>query len=142
LSADPADDSRGLLDTNLVIHGGRISSGSLPAVAAISVVTIAELSAGVAAARDPVARAERLAVLQLAESAFEPLPFDIAAAHAYGRITAAVVAAGRSPRARVADQMIAAIALANRLVVYTTNASDYAGLDGLVEVVAVSRPAP
>ncbi len=113
----------------------------MPARATISTVTMAELAAGVTMAKDPASRAERLAVLQQAESSFDPLPFDLAAAHAYARIVAAVIATGRSPRARVADQMIAAIALAHGLVLYTTNDSDYVGLESLVEVVAVPRPA-
>lgn len=136
-----ADEPQALLDTNLVIHGSAIPVDLLPAVATISTVTVAELAAGVTMAKDPVARAERIAVLQQAESAFDPLPFDLAAAHAYARIAAAVMATGRSPRSRVADQMIAAIALANGLTLYTTNDTDYTGLDGLVDVVAVPRPA-
>jgi hypothetical protein len=47
----------------------------------------------------------------------------------YGRVTAAVVAAGRKPRGRIADLMIAAAAISEDLRLYTTNPGDYAGLE-------------
>jgi predicted nucleic acid-binding protein len=59
----------------------------------------------------------------------------------YGRVTAAVVAAGRKPRGRIADLMIAAAAISEDLPPYTTNPGDYAGLEKLVRVVPVTRPA-
>jgi predicted nucleic acid-binding protein len=61
----------------------------------------------------------------------------VEAARAYGRIYAAVRASGRAPRRRLADLMIAAVALANDLPVVTRNGADFAGLDGLVEVLEV-----
>ena len=72
-----------------------------------------------------------------AEAAFDPLPFDVECARAYGRIFAAVHSSGRQSRRRFADLLIAATALAKGLPVVTRNADDFAGLDGLVEVVAV-----
>ena len=139
--------SRGLLDTNIVILRRSIDPAELPDEMAISVVTLAELSAGphqvgVDRGDDQVAeRARRLEVLQRVEHEFDPIPFDADAARAYGRIVAAVVAVGRSPRRRVADLMIASIAVSTRLPLYTTNPDDFAGLDGLLTVVAVTRPA-
>jgi predicted nucleic acid-binding protein len=130
----------GLLDTNILIHWPQLTHGDLPDRAAITTVTIAELSAGVHAAHDPAARAERLELLQRAESDFDPIPFDLAAARSYGRIVAGVQGAGRSGRSRVADQMIAAIAASRALALYTTNPNDYRGLDGVLEVVPVVRP--
>jgi predicted nucleic acid-binding protein len=138
--------TRGLIDTNIVILRQRIDPVELPDEIAISTVTLAELSAGphqVATGRgyDEVAeRARRLEVLQRVEHEFDPIPFDVNAARAYGRIVAAVVAAGRSPRRRVADLMIASIAVAERLTLYTTNPADFAGLDALLPVVPVTRP--
>lgn len=133
---------QGLFDTNILIHWAQLDPAALPQDGAITTITIAELAAGVHAARDAAARGERLEKLQRAESVFEPLPFDIAAARAYGRVIAAVRAAGRSPRARVADQMIASIAVARGLPVFTTNPKDYAGLDDLVAILDVPRPDP
>ncbi len=57
-----------------------------------------------------------------------------------GLATAAVVAAGRKPRRRIAGLMIAATAISEDLPLYTTNPGDYAGLEKLVRVIAVTRP--
>jgi predicted nucleic acid-binding protein len=57
----------------------------------------------------------------------------------YGRVCAAVIGAGRKPRRRVADLMIAAIAIAEELPLFTTDADGYKGLDGLLTVVPVTR---
>ncbi len=66
------------------------------------------------------------------------MPFDDSAAREYGRIFAAVLAEGRKPvpRRRV-DLMIASIAAANQLPLYTRNPDDFRGLDNIVEVVTV-----
>ena len=138
--------SRGLLDTNIVILARWIDSAELPKEMAISAVTLAELSAGPHLVRgdDADARAERARrsdVVQRAENEFDPLHFDAEAARAYGRISAAVADVGRTPRRRVADLMIAAVAAAQGLPLYTTNPSDYLGLEDLVDIVAVHRPA-
>jgi predicted nucleic acid-binding protein len=106
----------------------------------ISAVTLVELSAGPHHASDLAERARRMSVLQHAESTFEPLPFDTEAARALGMISAAVLAAGRTPRRRIADLMIASTAVANRLPLYTTNAGDFIGLGDLMAVIAVPRP--
>ena len=63
-----------------------------------------------------------------AEHEFDPIPFDADAAGAYGRVTAAVIAAGRKPHRRAVDLMIAATAIAAELPLYTTNPDDFAGL--------------
>jgi hypothetical protein len=68
--------------------------------------------------------------LQRAESEFEPVPFDVEAARAYGRVAAAVIAAGRKPRRRIADLMIAATAIAEDLPLFTTNPDDHAAWKG------------
>jgi len=140
-----AERRRGLLDTNILILRRWIDSDLLPDEMAISAVTLAELAAGVHLVRgdDAQARAERARrtdVLQRAESEFDPLAFDGQAARAFGRISAAVQATGRAPRRRVADLMIASVAAANGLPLWTTNPADFAGLDELVTVVPVRRP--
>jgi predicted nucleic acid-binding protein len=132
--------TRGLIDTNIVIHLAALDGARLPDEMVISAVTLAELSAGPHHASDPAERARRMSVLQHAESTFEPLPFDTEAARAFGLIVAAVLAVGRTPRRRIADLMIAATAVANRLPLYTTNAADFTGLGDLMAVVAVPRP--
>lgn len=141
----PAKHGRGLLDTNILILRRWIAPESLPDELAISAVTLAELSAGVHLVRGDTGkaraeRARRTDVLQRAESAFDPIAFDAEAARAFGRISAAVQDAGRSPRRRVADLMIASVAAAQGLPLYTTNPDDFAGLSGILEVVPVLRP--
>ena len=51
-----------------------------------------------------------------------------------------MISAGRKPRRRVADRMIAAIAIAEGLPFFTTNPDDYKGPDDLLTVVPVTRP--
>ena len=132
---------RGLVDTSVVIDLGRIDAGDLPSEIAISAVTLAELAAGPHATADSDQRARRQDRLQRTESTFEALPVDATVARAYGRIYAAVVAAGRKGRGRRAfDLLIAATALSRELPLYTRNPGDFSELDGLVEVVAVSTP--
>jgi predicted nucleic acid-binding protein len=140
---------RGLLDTNIMILRSRIAPDELPEEMAISAVTLAELSAGPHEVRPDIEqdayfeaaeRARRLDVLQRAEHEFDPIPFDADAARAYGRVTAAVVAAGTKPRRRALDLMIAATAIAAELPLYTTNPNDFAALGHLVPVIPVTRP--
>jgi predicted nucleic acid-binding protein len=50
-----------------------------------------------------------------------------------------VVGAGRNPRKRALDLMIAATAGAEGLSLYTTNPADYEGLEHLISVVPVTR---
>lgn len=129
---------RGLLDTSVVIALHDISLASLPEEPAISALTLAELAAGPHATTDPSERALRQDRLQRTEATFDPLPFDLAAARAYGRVLAAVVEQGRTARARRAvDLMVAATALAGGLPLYTRDPDDLRGLEGLVEVVTV-----
>jgi predicted nucleic acid-binding protein len=65
---------------------------------------------------------------------WDPLPFDADAARLYGRVFAAVQAAGRNARPRLADLLIAATAAANGLSLFTRNANDFVGLERLLAV--------
>jgi predicted nucleic acid-binding protein len=127
----------GLLDTSVVIDLENLDPAVLPEQVAICAVTLAELAAGPAAAKDTDERARRQDRLQRAEAAFDPLPFGVEAARAYGRLFAAVLARGRTPRGRVADLMIAAVAVAEGLPLVTRNPADFLGLEHLLTVVAV-----
>jgi predicted nucleic acid-binding protein len=140
---------QGLLDTNILILRRWIEPDELPDEMAISAITLAELSAGPHEVRrnseqssydEHEERARRTETLQRAESEFDPVPFDVTAARAYGRVAAAVIAAGRKPRRRIADLMIAATAIAEDLPLFTTNPDDYVGLERLVRVIPVTRP--
>lgn len=130
--------ARGLLDTSVVIDLERIEPAQLPVEGAVSAITMAELAAGPHAARSPEERARRQDRLQRAEAAFDPIPFDVEAARAYGRVYAAVVAQGRKARgARAVDLLIAAAACAAGLPLYTRNPDDFVAVGDLVEVITV-----
>jgi len=127
---------RGLIDTSVVIDLHRIDAGVLPDEIAVSAISLAELAAGPHATHDTDERAKRQDRLQRVEATFESVPFDAAAARAYGRVYAAVAGAGRKARGqRAVDLLIAATAVAAHLPLYTRNPSDFAGLADLVEIV-------
>jgi len=134
-----------LLDTSAVIDfekldgqavAARVQCGYAELAPGISAVTLAELVAGPHATTDPHARATRQARLQWVESTFDPLPFDSDAARAYGLIYGSVLAAGRKPRKRLADLLIAAVAAARGLPLITRNPDDFAGLDTQITVIS------
>ena len=125
----PAD---GLLDTSTVVVLNRLTDpGHLPARPTISTITLAELSVGPLVAGSSEERAARQAHVQQAEADFDPIPFDVAAARAFGRVAASLRAAGRKPAARALDALIAAIAVASDLPLYTVNPGDFVGIDDL-----------
>ena len=131
---------RALLDTSTVLLLPRLGNAlDLPAHALISAVTLAELAVGPLVTDDPAERAARLAEVQQAEADFDPLPFDAAAARAFGLVASDLRHSGRKSAARTFDAMIAAVAVANGLPLYTCNPTDFAGIDGL-EVIAVPHP--
>jgi predicted nucleic acid-binding protein len=132
--------TRGLLDTSTVILLSRLEDpGLLPTEPLISAITLAELSVGPLVATTEGERADRLAHLQQTEADFDPLPFDAAAARAFGRVAASLRRAGRKPSARSYDAMIAAVARANGLPLYTCNPGDFTGIDDLT-VVPIPHP--
>ncbi len=130
----------GLLDTSTLILLPRLTDPSaLPEEPVISCITLAELAVGPLVAEGSREQALRQAHLQQAEADFEPLVFDADAARAFGRVAASLRRAGRKTSARAYDAMIAAIAIANGLALYTCNPDDFAGIEDL-EVVAVPHP--
>jgi len=82
-------------------------------------------------ARTDEERVARQMHVQQAEADFDPLPFDAAAARAFGRVAAALRRAGRKPAARAYDALIAATAIANDLPLYTCNPDDFSGIADL-----------
>lgn len=113
-------------------------ASELPSYPLICAITLAELSVGPLVGTDDE-RAARQAHLQRAEVDFDPLPFDADAARAFGQVAAALRRSGRKTRAPAYDAMIAAVAVANGLPLYTCNPRDFEGIDGL-QVIAVSVP--
>jgi predicted nucleic acid-binding protein len=133
-------DERGLLDTSTVILLGRIEDPSaLPDESVVSAVTLAELTVGPLVARSAQEQEARQAHLQQAEADFETLPFDAACARAFGAVAASLRRAGRTPRARAYDALIAATAIAHDIPMYTCNPDDFSGIDRL-RVKAVPHP--
>ena len=125
---------RAVLDTSVLI------ATDLPALEgelAISAASLAELHFGVLVAVDPAVRAHRLRRLSEFQRRFDPLPVDEAVAASYGELAANVVAAGRRPRARVMDLLIAATAHAHGARLYTRNATGLVGVQDLLEIVPV-----
>jgi predicted nucleic acid-binding protein len=130
-----------VVDTSIVAAVRLYDPSELPETVVITAVTLGELSYGPHATEDPAKRAGRVALLQHVEATFDPLPYDQSAARLYGQICAEVRAAGRKPRTRATDLMIAATAASNSLPLYTANPDDFKGAEGLVDVVAVrARP--
>ncbi len=128
----------GLLDTSVVIDWDDSSvQKALPEEIAVSAITLAELAAGPILASTVTEQSTRQARLQQTEATFEPIPFDAAAARSFGQIVAAVANTGRTHRSRMADLLIAAIAHANGLELYTRNPGDFVGLEELIHVIAV-----
>jgi toxin FitB len=126
---------RSILDTSVLLDP---VSGAIDGELAISAATLAELHFGVPVARTDAIRAVRLRRVGEIERTFEALPLDAGVARQYSRLAAAVVAAGRQPSTRVMDLLIAATAVAHDARLITHNASDLAGLETLVQIVAVA----
>ena len=132
--------ARGILDTSTVILLPRLARPEhLPTEPAITTITLAELSVGPLVARTSAERAARQAHLQQAEADFDPIPFDAAAARAFGQVASDLRHAGRKPAARAYDALIAAIAIARNLPLYTVNPDDFRAIPAL-DVVAIPHP--
>ena len=127
-----SDALKAIIDTSVLIA---TDVEPLDGELAISAASLAELHFGVLVTTDPAVRAERLRRLSVLQRTFDALPVDDDVATSYGQLAAAVVAAGRQPRSRVIDILIAATAHAHNARLYTRNAADLAGLENLVEIV-------
>lgn len=129
--AAAAEPITGIIDTSTLILMVRLDPDDLPSTPLISAITLAELSVGPLVATEDLERARRQAHLQQAEDDFEPVPFDAAAARAFGGVAASLRAQGRKPAARAYDALIAATAIAASLPLYTCNPHDFEGIDRL-----------
>jgi predicted nucleic acid-binding protein len=127
-----------LIDTSVAVELDEVGQEIVSGEIAVSTLTLGELEAGLRAAVDDLRKARRRRHLRDVERQTRALAFDRDCARAFGRVYAAVERAGRKPRGpRVVDLMIAATALAHDLPIYTRNAKDLRGLEGLVEMVEV-----
>ena len=133
-------EGRGILDTSALLDLTALDPDQLPATPLITAITLAEVSVGPHVARTDDERAARQAHLQQAEADFDPIPFDAAAARAFGRVAAALRQAGLKPAARAYDAQIAAIAIAHELPLYTRNPKDFAHIPELDLRAVEGRP--
>ena len=127
-----------MLDTSVFIANEtrrEIDSSLIPDQVATTVITLAELNAGVLAAADADIRAQRLATLD-AVADIVTLPVDEDAARMWARLR--VHLAETSGRVRINDLWIAAIAASRRLPVITQD-NDFDALNGAanLEVIRV-----
>lgn len=122
--------SQGLLDTSVLVadeHARSLRREDLPAQAFVSVITFAELRAGVLIAADLPTRSARLLTLERAR-AMQPLPIDDDIAESWAQLRVGLRERGR--RMPVNDSWIAATALAHQLPVITQD-DDYDDIPGL-----------
>jgi hypothetical protein len=130
--------TRFLLDTSAVIEPPTTVRGSGDEYV-VSAVTIAELNVGIHQALGPVELTARVGRLQWLARSGLVLPFTESAAQAYGQLYAMVIAAGRNPRRRQMDLLIASVAAANQLPLLTRNAEDFADLTPLIDLVDLQK---
>lgn len=104
--------SRALADTSVFIareSGRPFDTSLLPDELAVSIITVAELRAGVLVADDADTRASRLATLEEALQ-LDPVPVDDSVASGWAQLRVSLRESGR--RLKVNDSWIAATALA------------------------------
>lgn len=119
----------GVLDTSVFIanEAGRpLDASAMPEQAATTVITVAELNAGILVAGSTEIRARRLATLN-AVADMVALPVDENAARVWARLRVHLAEAGR--RMGVNDLWIAAIAVSLDLPVVTQD-DGFTALDG------------
>lgn len=127
---------RALLDTSVVIDYPAAEVAAVASSAAVSTITLAELAFGLHAP-DPVVVASREQRYHWILRTFDAIPFDAAAARTYGALAADIRSAGRDPRPRRFDLLLAAVAVSLRIPLLTRNPRDFAGLHPALTVVAV-----
>lgn len=126
----------GVLDTSVFIAnemGRPLDESALPEEVATTVITLAELNAGVLAAGSADVRARRLATLD-AVADMVALPVDEEAARVWARLRVHLAEAGRRMGAN--DLWIAAIAVSRGLPVVTRD-DDFTALKGAAGFIAI-----
>lgn len=131
--------SAGLLDTSVVVdlHHYVDRPDRLPGESFVSALTLAELVQGPLFARTDADRRSRSRLVDAHRAFPAPLPFDAACVAAHQSVAAATLAAGRHPRRRTLDLLIAATAHAHGLSLYTKNPTDVEHLTELITVIGI-----
>lgn len=126
----------GILDTSVFIASETnrpLNTSLIPEEVATTVITLAELNAGVLAARTADVRAGRLRTLD-AVADMTALPADEEAARLWALLRVHLAETGR--RVRINDLWIAAIAASNHLPVVTQD-EDFDALEGVAGLVVI-----
>ncbi len=124
-----------LLDTSCVIDPPERLGGVAESVA-VSTLTVAELAHGLHV-DDPVQAALREARYRQVLRTFDPVPYTAGAAHWYGALAALVRRAGRNPRPRRIDLLLASVAADLSAVLLTRDTDGFRDLGGAVTVIGV-----
>ena len=127
---------RALLDTSVVIDHPASAVAAHASTAAVSTITLAELSYGLHTP-DPLLNAAREQRYHWITNAFDPIPFDTRAARVYGALCATVRAVSRDPKPRRFDLLIAAVALSLGIPLITRNEADFTGIHDALTIIAV-----
>jgi predicted nucleic acid-binding protein len=127
---------RALLDASVVINFPTDVVAAHADRAAVSTITLAELSYGLCT-DDPLINVAREQRYNWIVSTFNPIPFNTFAARIYGALCANVRATGRNPRPRRFDLLIAAVAVALGIPLITCNEADFVGIRDQLELIAV-----
>jgi hypothetical protein len=126
-----------LLDTSVIINPPSRGTASFADLVSVSAVTVGELHYGVGASMDPVEQLHRRQRLRLVLDTYEVLPFDAEVAEFYGLLANVVRQAGRNPRPRRMDLLIAATAVRHGLSLATRNGADLRHLERVLTVIDV-----
>jgi predicted nucleic acid-binding protein len=122
---------RVVLDTSVLIARHPLPPN---AEAGISTISLAELYFGILKTENPEERSRRIVHLGRIESAFATHPVDERVARALGQLQATIALRGGKPRARTADLVIAATAVAHEATLFTRNYKDFRIVEDLLDV--------
>lgn len=128
---------RVLLDTSVVIDPPAEGTASFADVVSVSALTVGELYYGIGATADPVEQLHRTYRLRYLLDTYDVLPFDAYVAESYGLLANLVRQAGRDPRPRRLDLLIAATAVHHGFALATRNAVDLRHLQRVLAVINV-----
>jgi predicted nucleic acid-binding protein len=132
----PPRPAKGVLDTSVFValeSGRTLNQEVLPVQSAISIVTRAELRAGVLAAEDIATRDRRIATFE-ASRVFSILPIDRDVDSTWAQMRAYLAASGRKVNAN--DMWIAATAAAYEIPVVTQDA-DFDAMNGVAGLAVI-----
>lgn len=128
-----------LLDTSVLVEPPS-NLDSIAERVAVSTLSIAELASGLGSTNDPVEHARRYERFERILNVYSPLPYSASAARLYGALCDAVRAAGRNPRPRRFDLLLASVAGDLDIPILTRNPDGFRGIHPIVQVVECPIP--